>query len=1689
MADRDMVRKARAVARGVKKRLKSVGPTTADPQASRETATEPPVEPSDALPDQVYDTEADTDEPRESDVAETLNALASFEEDAEDGEASSDGVDESDAHEPVNPAGVDSDSPGVAPGKAEPTNSTPKTKVPKGRRVALAGAVYALGADGAKLVSVDRDLTKLEIPAAVEGLPVTTIGKGALAGSSSLTSVLVPETVTLIGSEAFANCTSLREIELPSDLQVINAETFAGCTTLERVFLPYDLQRIASRAFADCSSLVDMPHYVKTGISLGLTVDRTIVERSWPTELRYIGEEALRGCSSLRKIVIPFRVRRVPRSAFEGCSSLAQVWLHSGVRTIEENAFAGCTGLERIAVPGETETIGKSAFAATTAIVCEEGSPAHAHALEEGLASVTAELPEQPVVSQFGAEHGLNVSEVLASPELLQVFLDRFDLRPAAEPIERGDEESNRTPIVPSRFELHDGVYRPADPSGDTSDEVTISMVGDLMSRFKQQSSALQDGVYDFTESFEAITPLLTSTDLAIGNMETMVSSSTPYMHESKYIDDRPHLNTAFAFVAAVRQGGFDLVMNAQNHMYDAGTRGVLETLDALNRAELIHNGMYASPADPHYVLFEIKGIRIGVVSFLDGARQKMKQANFTSEGLATITSQFEESRVRADIAAAREAGAEFVIAYAHWGREYTTMITERQERFAQMVVDGGADYVFGSHSHCPQSYTIVEAEDGRRVPVIYSGGNFLSDIGLARPITMDTFVARLTLGRDAGGSVVIKGDGYTPCRILEGDHIRGFVKAVPADALLDGAYGYSPLRAEEDVSRIAAALGTQYTQLAGDGSPLARLSDESRTATPDDALVDAYSVQEPTFFRQDSDREEVRAEYAFDDASGTWKRDEDTALDEAIVLVGGSLMYDGAMERAADMGDTYQFRPLFRHVRKLLQSADLAIGSFGSVVADMYPPMSLMRADFREGHYANARPQYLDALMYAGFDCLALANPFNLDAGVRGIASTERATREAGIAPSGLGINKAPIFEVNGIRIAVLSYTMNAYQTRKYITNEGAKTLLNEFDEERAREDIQRVREGGAEYVLTYLDCRSAGEQIGFNDRLAAARRVAEAGADYVVCSVPNVLSKYRVHTTSDQRRVPIATGLGTLMAGPDTRIESPAAVVKVAIRRLADGSLEADAKYVPVRRYATYDGAMNAIVPAGEGYVRSYRESFFAEDVANVEQRIGGEVAQETAREVRVSERFRPQLTPSQISDILGVPFSLEARAALGSAIDEPVTNIAARKEDLRRGGVAIFLPRPGNLAKTEQIRPLPARKARVRFAIATEPQRNIPTLVVDEVRGVYGRLMAAIKAKYSPITVAITGTVGKTTAKELLAEAFVRQYRTLTVKGNNNTILTAGLVIQKLSPEDEAYIQEVHGGSPGAASETSTVLAPDIALITAIGDGHLGQMGSIERVIEGKMQIVDGLKPDGVLVINNDNEYLREQSPDVRTIRYSVRDETCDYHARDIRDDGERLEFEIVSPDGVFPAKLNFQGVHNVSNALGVFAVSREAGIPPHKIISGLSRFVPDSVRQNLIEKGGYKFLIDTYSATPTSVLSAAETLVGVPIAEGGRRIAVVSDIPDLGAKSKEDHAAVGEKLADLDIDMLLCVGTDARYMAEAAKAKGMNAYFFAWRADFNRMVVESSRPGDVLLFKGGTRAKLLEKTVYPLFGRIV
>lgn len=612
------------------------------------------------------------------------------------------------------------------------------------------------------------------------------IGPGAFAGDSQLAQINFPDSVAVIGAKAFENCVSLVDLELPDQLLVLEEGVFAGAKSLVEVCLPYGLKRIEREAFKNCESLVSTYYYSKRGISAVMVTDRELREDALPNEIEFIGEGAFSFCRSLERVDVPYLVREINDRTFLGCSSLVHMGLHNRVVSIGKRSFRGCVKLKELQVPFGCTTFGKEAFSQKTRIRSGKGAPVVAFAEEAGFRWKGYSSRGLKLNSQFipGAKKPDSES-AFYTPEEADALITRYELRHPSYVAVTRDSEPEIGEIPSSRFTLENGLYR---GKSNESGRARLMFVGDLMARYRQQNAAKTGANFQFDFSFQYVKGLFAQADFVAGNLESTISESAPYTVEREHVNARPHLNAPKSLLGAVRRAGFDAVTNAQNHVYDSGTLGVLETLNAANQSELLHTGAFVSNEDPRSLVVDLNGIKVGLVAYLDSARQMMKKANYTKAGREVMFPYFDADKIQSDIRGARELGAEFVVAFCHWGREYTTEITDRQREFAQMVVDAGADYIVGAHSHCIQPYEVLQSEDGRQVPCLWSAGNFISDINLMPPITRDTLIVDLKLERDEAGAVVLAGDNYHPCRIMnlsDGDG-RNYA-VVPTSHRFDG--------------------------------------------------------------------------------------------------------------------------------------------------------------------------------------------------------------------------------------------------------------------------------------------------------------------------------------------------------------------------------------------------------------------------------------------------------------------------------------------------------------------------------------------------------------------------------------------------------------------------------------------------------------------------------------------------------------------------------------------------------------------------------------------------------------------------------------------------------------------------------------------------------------------------------------
>lgn len=343
---------------------------------------------------------------------------------------------------------------------------------------------------------------------------------------------------------------------------------------------------------------------------------------------------------------------------------------------------------------------------------------------------------------------------------------------------------------------------------------------------------------------------------------------------------------------------------------------------------------------------------------------------------------------------------------------------------------------------------------------------------------------------------------------------------------------------------------------------------------------------------------------------------------------------------------------------------------------------------------------------------------------------------------------------------------------------------------------------------------------------------------------------------------------------------------------------------------------------------------------------------------------------------------------------------------------------------------------------------------------------------RARLPVRVVAITGSNGKTTTKELVAAVLSQKFRTARTAGNLNNQIGVPLTLLDLDARHEWAVVELGMNRPGEIAPLARISAPEIGVVTNIAASHLQGMGSIQAVLEEKLALGRALPPDGLLIYGGDQARLREAVRDLggRTLSYGLEPHN-DLHPEDWSLDEEgRGRFVL----GGRTYRLRLVGRHNVVNALAAVAVGREAGVEETAIACGLAEPEGLPMRMQLERWGEITALVDCYNANPDSVISAAATLSDLTGVR--RRVAVLGEMLELGDESADLHEEVGRSLAGL-VDVVLAVDAGAEAVARGAEAAGLPSE----RTDRDGAVgwlVENLAAGDAVLFKASRGAALEE-----------
>ena len=340
-----------------------------------------------------------------------------------------------------------------------------------------------------------------------------------------------------------------------------------------------------------------------------------------------------------------------------------------------------------------------------------------------------------------------------------------------------------------------------------------------------------------------------------------------------------------------------------------------------------------------------------------------------------------------------------------------------------------------------------------------------------------------------------------------------------------------------------------------------------------------------------------------------------------------------------------------------------------------------------------------------------------------------------------------------------------------------------------------------------------------------------------------------------------------------------------------------------------------------------------------------------------------------------------------------------------------------------------------------------------------------------------VGITGSVCKTTTREMVACALSAGYSVYKTPGNHNSQVGVPITISEISPADEIGVIELGMSEPGELTVIAKIAKIQMAVITNIGVTHIEQLGSQENIYREKLTIQDGLAEGGILFLNGDDQLLKatEAKKGCRTIYYGT-GENCDYRALDVHLEEGFPAFTAAFGQKRIPVRLAVMGSHNVLNAMVSLAVASECGIPMEKAAKCLQEFTGFKNRQQIYHVGGMTIIDDTYNASPVSMKAGLEVLGSITKAE--RRIAVLADMKELGEKARSYHYEIGEYIAEHPIDEVVILGELAGEIARAVKehAPYILVREFMEQDLLMSYLKQELRGGDCVLFKGSNTMRL-------------
>ncbi len=380
----------------------------------------------------------------------------------------------------------------------------------------------------------------------------------------------------------------------------------------------------------------------------------------------------------------------------------------------------------------------------------------------------------------------------------------------------------------------------------------------------------------------------------------------------------------------------------------------------------------------------------------------------------------------------------------------------------------------------------------------------------------------------------------------------------------------------------------------------------------------------------------------------------------------------------------------------------------------------------------------------------------------------------------------------------------------------------------------------------------------------------------------------------------------------------------------------------------------------------------------------------------------------------------------------------------------------------------------------------------IVVNDTELAIAKLCNGYKHQYLHTrNIGVTGSVGKTTTKDLISSVLSTEKRTYKTPGNYNSLVGMPFSVMETPMDCEWSVLEMGMSDFGEVERLSIAAEPEIGIITNIGSSHMEMLGSRENICRAKLEILCGLRDGGTLLLNGDEPMLRNiGGKSYHTLYVSLEREEADFFAKNIKVEPDCTRFDIVYRGVEYQDFcIRVMGRHNIYAALFAFACAMLAGVDEASVRRGMLAFEPSGMRQHIFSLGEFTVIEDCYNASPESMIAAVDVLEEYSRRTGRRSIAVLGDMLELGNESPALHRSVGVHVAKKKIDRLFTLGLGGHQIAVGARQKGMHADQVFRNLDVKDLqgvadaLKETLQSGDVVLFKA-SRAVGLEGVIHIL-----